>query len=228
MDDWRSYELVDFLMFTPEIFFRLTEIHNQSLWPGQLLLVPLIGFAYMRWRVGAYRAGLLMLACAWLFVAGGYFLGQFATITWAAPYLATAFALQGVLLGVAAFWPGIVDFTGQATARRRFGALVIGFGVVLYPALALVFARGLAGAEVVGLMPDPTVVTTLGLLMFAARKPWWLYPLPILWCVGAGALKYAMEAADFWLLPAAALLALAAEKLSDPVDAAGGKSRGAG
>jgi len=76
---------------------------------------------------------------------------------------------------------------------------------------------------VLGLAPDPTVLGTLGLLLLVSpyraaagqgrhrvAMAWLPWPIPLLWCALTGATLATMQAADAALMPAAALLALAA------------------
>ena len=36
MSEWSTYRLADFLLFSPEIYYRLFELHNNAVWPAQL------------------------------------------------------------------------------------------------------------------------------------------------------------------------------------------------
>jgi hypothetical protein len=59
--------------------------------------------------------------------------------------------------------------------------------------------------------PDPTVLATLGLLLLGEGRPRWeLLAVPVLWCLVSGATLWAMNSAEAWVPPAAALLVLAA------------------
>lgn len=39
MFEWWTYTLSDFLMFSPQVYYRLFELYNRALWPTQLLTV---------------------------------------------------------------------------------------------------------------------------------------------------------------------------------------------
>jgi hypothetical protein len=59
--------------------------------------------------------------------------------------------------------------------------------------------------------PDPTVTTTLGVvLLTSARLRWALLPIPLAWCAVSGATLWTMGSAEFVVLPAAGVLAIAA------------------
>jgi hypothetical protein len=65
-------------------------------------------------------------------------------------------------------------------------------------------------ADIFGVAPDPTVLATLGLLLLAHGRPRWeLLVVPVLWCVISGATLWAMNSAEAWVPPAAAVLVLA-------------------
>ena len=67
-------------------------------------------------------------------------------------------------------------------------------------------------AEVFGLAPDPTALATLGLLLLllpSRCSRWLLWPIPLLWCSISGMTLATMGAREAWLMPLAALLAVA-------------------
>ena len=51
--------------------------------------------------------------------------------------------------------------------------MVAAIAVVLYPLMGWALGRPWAQAEVAGLMPDPTALATLALLLAARRPPAW-------------------------------------------------------
>jgi hypothetical protein len=78
-----------------------------------------------------------------------------------------------------------------------------------YPLLAYLQGRGWSQAEVFGMAPDPTALATLAILQLCgARQLWWLFPLPVAWCVISGVTLWTMEAPDFFIAPLLALLAI--------------------
>src|SRR5512134_138424 len=106
MAAWLSYSLSDFLLFSPRAYWRLFELHNAALWPLPLLTLAagiiLIVLAVSRPRHHA-RWMAVILGALWLWVAWSFLWQRYATINWAAIYVAPAFALQAVLL-FAAGW----------------------------------------------------------------------------------------------------------------------------
>jgi hypothetical protein len=57
-------------------------------------------------------------------------------------------------------------------------------------------------------MPDPTVITTLGFLLLAEPPRRVLLVVPVLWCVFSGTMLWALRAGHAWVPPAVAALAL--------------------
>jgi hypothetical protein len=83
------------------------------------------------------------------------------------------------------------------------------FAWLFFPLLGPLLGRSWSQAEIFGIAPDPTAVATLGILLFSGARPlWWLFPLPVVWCLVSGATLWAMEAPDFMIAPLIALLAI--------------------
>jgi hypothetical protein len=163
-----------------------------------------------------------LLAAAHLWVAWAFHWQRFASINWAATWYGAAFAIEALLL-LACAWLGAGSvMTAQRGRTRNLGLALLLFSLVAQPALAALAGRPWQQAEVCGLAPDPTVLGTLGLLLvlpqrapagqsrLSAAMAWLPWPIPLLWCALTGATLATMQAADALLMPAAALLALAA------------------
>ena len=188
MSEWWTYRPEDFLLFSPRVYWRLFEAHNAALWPlhpvtlaagfAIVLLVARRPKVWTRWIA-------LLLAILWIFVGWTYLWNRYATINWAAAYIAPAFFAEGALLLVA----GMRD--ALAFDRRGpsdwIGYLILGLALAGQPLLAPLQGRGWASSEVFGVAPDPTVMATLGVLLLArGRLVPWLLPIPVLWCFLSG------------------------------------------
>lgn len=206
MSEWWTYSLSDFLMFSSRSYFRLIESYNAAIWPAHLLAlvagVIVLG-AIARPRQNLQRSAALVLAAAWGWVAWAYQLERYADINTAAPYFAAAFALQALLLCWLAYRPA-----NAAPAPKRVALGLTGLTIFAYPLLAL--ARdGVTWrqAEVFGIVPDPTVIATLGVLL-AWRAPAIFWLIPVSWCLVSGATLMELKIGHAWLLPALALTAV--------------------
>jgi membrane protein YqaA with SNARE-associated domain len=77
-----------------------------------------------------------------------------------------------------------------------------------WPLLAPLSGAAWTQAETFAVMPDPTALATLGLMLLAQRPPWWLFVVPVLSCALGGALSWALQAPAPWLAPALAVVAV--------------------
>jgi hypothetical protein len=209
--EWWTYSLSDFLLFSSRTYYRLFELQNAALWPAQIagLFGGAAAAALLR-RGGRARSGIaaVLLAAAWGWVAWGYFHGRYAAINLVADGYAAAFALQAALLLLAAA-------LGTLARPARGAAGAIGLGLVAcalagWPLIAPLAGRPWRQAEVFGLAPDPTAIATLGALLLASPRRWWLLAIPAAWCLVTGATLWTMGSPEAWLAPAAAAVALAA------------------
>ncbi len=213
MSEWWTYQLSDFLLFSPRAYRRMFELHNEAVWPMQVLTLAagLAMVAMILWRPrGHGRLIALFLAVLWAFVAWTFFWLRYTTINSAAAYVAPVFALEALLLFVSG---GLFDrLTFELRGASGYlGILLIALALAGQPLLAPLFGRPWHAAEIFGIAPDPTAIGTLGFLLLARGKmPLLLVPIPALWCVVSGLTLWAMEAPEAWIPPAAALLAIAA------------------
>ena len=197
MSEWWSYTLSDFLLFSPRAYYRLLERHNEALWPAQLLTLGLgliILGLLRRPRLWQGRAVSAFLALLWVWVAWAFLWRRYATINWAAVYVAPLFVLEAGLL----VWIGVVrrrlTFRLRRDAADWIGIALFILSLVVYPLIAPLVGRPWSQAEIFGIVPDPTVLATLGLLLLAEGRPRWeLLAVPIVWCTISGATLWAMH-----------------------------------
>jgi hypothetical protein len=182
MGEWWTYRLEDFLMFAPRTYWRLIELYNRDTWPLQLLTlaagIALVGVAAKQ-GARARSAVAALLALAWLWVGWAFHWQRYASINWGARYLAAAFLVQALLLIAAAAW--LRPAAGATpVAAPRFGLLLAAVGVLLYPFVGISAGRPMVQAEVFGLVPEPTALATLGLLLATTPpKHAWLAVIPL-------------------------------------------------
>ncbi|MFW6345308.1 MAG: DUF6064 family protein, partial [Halomonas sp.] len=215
MGEWASYRLGDFLMFSPQVYERLFVLHNQAWWPGQLLALALGGaILALLLRPGAVGARpiVVLLALAWTFVAWAFLWQRYAPINWGIRYVVPLFGLQALLLVALGLWRGGLKLPARWHLPRALGIALMAYAVILHPLTAALFSRGLAGAEVIGLTPDPLAIATLGIaaMLQPARRGWLLMVVPALWCLISGLTLLALQAPLAWLPPLAVALAVVA------------------
>lgn len=195
MTEWWTYGLSDFLMFSPQAYWRLVARHNAAGWPVQVLAqaavlsLPLL----LRRRDAAWprRIALLVLALAWAAVGWLFHAQLYSEIFLAAPWVAAACGLQSLLMVLLALRP----CRGEVDAVLRTLGLALLAAAALYPLLAPLAGQGMGEAEVFGWMPDPTAVATLGAMCMLPMHSAWRVVLCVL-----PALSLALGMATRWLL----------------------------
>jgi hypothetical protein len=206
MSAWWSYRPSDFLLFSERTWHRLFELYNAEIWPAHFFAVALglaLVLVALKGSAGpAARACCAMLATCWLWVAWAFHLERYATINWAANAFGAAFAIEGLLL-LAAAGAGL-ELRLQRGVRERLGYGLLLFAIVAQPWLGLALhGRPWREAGLFGLVPDPTAVGTLGLLLllrppmsarFARVLAVLLWPVPLLWCLIAALTQWTLHA----------------------------------
>lgn len=196
-----SYTLSDFLLFSPETYFRLFELYNQTVFPLQLLTVGAGLWCLRRVRRVDARSGRIiavLLAFSWLWVAWAFHWQRYAAINWAAVYFAVLFAVEALLI----IWFGVVRNLFVFPARRdwlyRAGFAVLGFSVTVQPLLGLIAGRSWSQLSFFGLGPDPTATATFGVILMLQERFRYLLLLPVLlWCAISTLTALAMETLEY-------------------------------
>jgi hypothetical protein len=212
MSEFLTYGPSDFLLFSPRVYYRQFELHNQALWPAQIIALGLgvtlfflvLRPSPVRSRVVAAILGLLWVWVGWVFVWQRY-----TTINWVAAYATPLFMLQGALLLAAAATRNGLDIEKEWRSLRGFALALLLFTLFFYPLLAPLWGRSWQAAEIFGIAPDPTALATLAVVALSrSRIRWPLMIVSALWCAITGATLWAMAAPDFWVAPICALVAL--------------------
>ncbi|MBP2460511.1 MULTISPECIES: DUF6064 family protein [unclassified Rhizobium] len=200
MTEWWSYRPSDFLMFSPRVYFRQIANFNVGLWPLHLAMV-LIGVGLLclvlRGRPNDRRIVAVTLAVLWLFVAYAYLWMRLSSINWAATYAAIGFGAQAILTVCVHTRPTGAD---RRLPRKLPGVIVAAVSILAYPALFVFSGRGHGQSEVFGIMPDPTVLATIGLLAASRQRyDFVLFVIPCLWCVVSSVTLYTMHDTTWWV-----------------------------
>ena len=167
MSEWSTYGLSDFLMFSPQAYWRLVARYNAAWWPAQLAGVVACGVLLrIALRGGSLRVALAILAIAWAFTGWAFHWERYAEIFLGARWIAAACGVEAALLLAAIF---AARSAGTPSPARMTGALLIALAL-LFPLLSFAQGRGWPEAEVFGFLPDPTALATLGVLLAIARR----------------------------------------------------------
>ena len=212
MEEWWTYTLSDFLLFSPRTYYRMLARHNEAVWPAHLLTMGLgLGLLGLLSRSTTWQGRIIpaVVAVLWAWVAWAFLQQRYATINWAATCFAWLFALQVLLL----VWVGVIRgrlrYRISRDAPGIVGTAVFGLALGFYPLFAPFAGRPWHQAEVFGVAPDPTVLGTLGLLLLVEGRPQWgLLVIPLLWCTISGATLWAMGSPEAPIPPLAALVVL--------------------
>jgi len=174
------------LPFSVEEFFRVFELYNLSVWPAQWLLYALGIVAFIFAARNTNSSGKiisLILSFLWLWMGGVYHLAFFTATNRAAWLFGPMFILQAGLL----FWIGLrmakLPFRPRPNAYGIAGAILILYGMVIYPAIGFMLGHRYPAAPTFGL-PCPTTIFTFGLLCWVDRPiPSYLLVIPLIWTV---------------------------------------------
>jgi hypothetical protein len=179
------------LPFTQADFFAVMAAYNEAVWPAQILLelaaLVIIWLTLRRTaNAGAWTAGVIAVLWAWTGIA--YHWTFFAAINKAA-WVFGAICLTAAL---AFAWFGVVRrriaVSNHLGREGLFGWALIGFALVVYPALNVVLGHRYPVLPTFGL-PCPTTIFTVGVLLLMTREtPRWVYVGPAIWsAIGASA-----------------------------------------
>jgi len=221
MAEWATYSLDDFVMFSPRTWYGLLATHHRAWWPLPLVVFVLgagVVWALQRRLRAALRLVLVFVGAGLLFVAVAFHAGPHAGINLAAPTFAYGFATQGLAMIVLALLrPGLVLAPGHGRWPGWAAYALLVFALLLYPMVAVLSGRPGLQSEWFSLAPDPTMLAALAAVLLVlwgseglrvpGRTGALLLALPLAWCAWAGATAWVLGAPDWWLLPAAALLA---------------------
>ena len=196
MSEWWTYRLSSFLMFSPRTYWRLLELYHKDMWPLQFLALGvglLLLWLAMYRGAAATRWMFALLALAWLWVGWAFHWQRYAIINWGARYLAVAFAVEALLLLGFGVLPTRSAPRIASSGVRSVGSLFAVLGIVAYPLVPLMIGLPWSRSELFGLMPEPTALATLGLLLASrALHRVWLMVIPML--------SLLVGAATLWLV----------------------------
>jgi Family of unknown function (DUF6064) len=201
--------LTELLPFTQSQFLEIFRQYHAGISVGQALILGagVSGLSFAFWDTRA--AGRVVsgsLAVLWLWMAIVYHAIYFSRISPMAPLFAVLFAAQAGLF----LWDGFrspgLRFRFTSSFRGWFGALVVIYSLAVYPAMGFVFGHYYPATPSFG-TPGPTVIFTLGLLMWS-NASWRVLAIPLLWAVIGTVAAYVLEMPQDYGLAAAALLSL--------------------
>jgi hypothetical protein len=175
--------------FTVDQFFDVFRRYNEAIWPAQIALT-LIGIvaAFAAHRANQRRSwhaaqiAVNLLALLWLWTGIVYHKVFFAAINPAAEVFGSIFIAEGALLLIWALCAG-PDFEITSRMGRIAAATLIGYALILYPALGIALGHHYPSAPTFG-TPCPTTIFTFGVFCLLAKSvPRFVMAIPVLWSI---------------------------------------------
>lgn len=201
------------LPFSQAQFFGVFTEYNTAIWPLQPVAAILgVSLVLMlrhgpRWR---HRAVAAILAGLWLTMGVGYHWAFFAPINSAAYAFGLLFVCAGLLFLVEGVVRRRVEFEWAGGVRGWFAAALILYGLIVYPAVSLLYLHPYPATPLFGVAPCPTTIFTLGILLLSRyRRPLALSGIPLVWSVIGGSAAILLHVPQDWGLFAAAVAWLA-------------------
>ena len=175
------------ITFTLQEFLEMIAGYNTAFWPLQLAFYALAVVAIVLVLRSTDRGSQIVtaiLAVFWLWV-GVVFNGlRFSRLMPAAVAFGVLFVIEGILLAVTGVIRGDLSFGVKRDVYGVVGGLMLLYAMVGYPALEILLGRGYPQLLLVGFVPCPTAVFTLGLLMWTDRPvPKTVLVIPVLYAL---------------------------------------------
>ncbi len=193
------YSLEDLVLFTTEGWFGLYQTINAQYWPLHLLSltwVLLTFYSLVTQKQGLIKIAIAGFACLWISCGAVFHWGEYQQLSWVAVYYGWAFILQGVALLITA---GLYrsDFSSQRVKviGKKTGYFLLFSGLFVVPLLGLIEGRSWSAIDVVGVGPDSTALSTLGLIVISIRHSilrLLLCCIPTLWLIVSAATAWPM------------------------------------
>jgi Family of unknown function (DUF6064) len=224
MPEWWTYTFEDFLLFSPRVYWRMLELHNEAVWPlhiPALLLGVTIMVLVVRPRPWSGLVASAILVVVWIWVAWSFLWNRYSTINWAAAYVVPVFLVEALLL----LWLGglrrRLHFAPSSTVLGVIGLGLIIYALICHPFLSILAGRPIQAVGLFGIEPDPTVIVTLGVLSLTLDRSaaLLLLAIPSAWCIVSWATLHTMGSLESWIPLTALCLAVMSQLWPDrPTD----------
>jgi hypothetical protein len=160
------------LPFTFEEFLEMLARFNTDWWPVHLIMYALavtaIYFAIRKTRWSA-KVVTGILVFFWIWVGTLFNLLYFSRLFPMAYLFVVMFILEGIILASAGLFGNRLTFRVKADLFGLIGAILIIYALIGYPLIANFTGRGYPHLLLAGMMPCPTAIFTLGLLLWTEK-----------------------------------------------------------
>jgi hypothetical protein len=175
--------------YTAEQFFALFARANQAVWPALIVwYVAAIAAIVLALRPSGLTSRLIsaILAGYSIWVGVVFHWRYFGEINDRAGLFGAAFVLQGLLLLVAGVVRTDLVIGPRWNTPVIFGGIFMLYALELYPIVGMMTHHDLPAAPLFGLAPGPTVIFTVGLLLWSRPgTPKYLLVVPLVWSLSA-------------------------------------------
>lgn len=176
------------LAFNLEQFLALIQDYNLAIWPLQVIAYAL-GIAALLLTIRKTKCSgsviMAILAFFWLWTGGVFNLTYFRPFYSLAIAFAVLFVVQGIIFMLAALGKPKISFQLRADLTSLIAVVLALYALAGYPLLETLLGRGYPRTLAFGLVPCPTTLFTLAILLLADRKlPWHVFAIPILYSFG--------------------------------------------
>ncbi len=176
------------LSFNLDQFLALIKNYNLAVWPLQVIAYMLGVAVLLLVALKTKYSGRIIaaiLALFWLWTGGVFKLIYFR------PFypIDIAFVLllfaQGIIFAAAAAEKPQLSFSFQRNPRTLTAKVLALYALVGYPLLEVSWGRGYPMTLPFGMVPCPTALFTLAILLLSDRKlPWHVFTIPLLYAFG--------------------------------------------
>jgi hypothetical protein len=156
------------LPYSAEALSAFIASYHQSIWPVQamaVLLIALVIYALFRPFSQSSRLIGLTLTLFWLWTGYVFYIREFSTLSFLAPFYGTVFLLQAGLL----FWFVVVrsklDIRFDNNCSGWTGIILLFFALIFYPLIVILFEGRWTSYRLAGVTPMASVLFTLGMTM---------------------------------------------------------------
>ena len=173
------------LPFTAEQFLGVFRDYNLAVWPAQILALLLATWCIALALGGPTGSRLIsaLLATLWLWMGIVYHGVFFSRINPIAIGFGALFVVEAFLIVRAGILRRSLRFQARRDRAGVAGALLMAYGLLVYPVLGAAAGHGWPQTPSFGL-PCPTTIFTLGMLLWSdSPTPRHLLVIPMLWSI---------------------------------------------
>jgi hypothetical protein len=158
--------------FTFEEFLEMLERFNTDWWPVHLIMYALAAAAiYLAIKKTRHSGQVVtgILVFFWIWVGTVFNLLYFSRLYPMAYLFVVLFIVEGIILTVAGLFWHRLTFRVRADLLGFVGGILIIYALIGYPLITNFTGRGYPHLMLTGMMPCPTAIFTLGLLLWTEK-----------------------------------------------------------